>query len=112
MTYVKIDEQKYPAEIFGKITDYEWDGRASKTIRIKMDPDTAKQLFANGAKWSIVTEETISEGAELKTHTQEFDNSDYCVAGAITDYRDGTLDVKMGRLTDMESLLKTVYGGD
>lgn len=41
-----------------------------------------------------------------------YDNSDYCVAGDITDHRDGTVTVKMGRLTALEETLELIYGGD
>ena len=33
---------------------------------------------------------------------QEWDNSDYCVAGPITDNRDGTITAKMGKKTELE----------
>ena len=35
---------------------------------------------------------------------EEYNNSDYCIAGDIIDHRDGTLSVKMGKPTDVEVL--------
>ena len=42
----------------------------------------------------------------------EFDNSDFCVAGDVTDHRDGTVTVKMGKLTALEETLLMIYGGE
>ena len=39
---------------------------------------------------------------------QEWDNADYCVAGPITDHRDGTLTVKMGKYTQLEEALRQI----
>lgn len=41
-----------------------------------------------------------------------YDNSAFLVAGDITDHRDGTITVKMGRLTALEQTLEQIYGGD
>lgn len=55
----------------------------------------AAALFADGAHWSIV--EYNEEGEELV-----YNWSGYGVAGAITDNRDGTLIVKMGKNNTVE----------
>ena len=59
----------------------------------------AAALFADGAQWSIV--QTGEDGAE-----QVFDwTHNYTMAGPITDNRDGTLVIKMGRAnTETEDL--------
>jgi hypothetical protein len=64
-----------------------------------MDYATANELFVDGVEWSIVDDENT-----------EYDNSDYCLAGDITDHRDGTLSVKMGKMTDLEEVLEAMYG--
>ena len=45
---------------------------------------------------------------------QEWDNADYCVAGPITDNRDGTITAKMGKKTDSDILaeLEAAYDGN
>lgn len=106
MTYIKINGTLYPAEISGKISDYSWDGRASKTIRLEMTAATAAELFVDDAPWSII-DEYEDEG---QTVQQEYDNSEYCVAGDITDHRDGYVSVTMGKPTDAE-LLAIIIGG-
>lgn len=111
MTYIKINDTLYPATISGKLSDAEWNNRASKAITLEMTYEEAAALFVDGLKWSIVQREEVSayydkDGELIGTETQdtEFDNGDYDVAGSITDNRDGTITVKMGKITDGEAL--------
>ena len=111
MTYVKIGGTEYPAAINGKLADREWDGRDSKAITLTMGYSEAVTLFVNGVAWSIVQREnvpTLDENGqptgETTEQVSEFDNSDYSVAGSITDNRDGTVTCKMGRPTETETL--------
>jgi hypothetical protein len=48
---------------------------------------------------------------EHETQETEFDNSDYCLAGDITDHRDGRITVKMGKLTELEEAYEMMLGG-
>ena len=121
MTYVKINDVEYEALVSGLMKDSSWDERASKTINFaegEMDYENASALFVDGATWSIITEDEVTdfdeEGNPVGTHTErtEFDNSDYNLAGDITDHRDGRISVKMGKLSDIEELIEEIYGGD
>lgn len=94
MDYIKIGSAEYPATISGKAEDKEWGGRPSKTIKLSMSFADADALFRDGLAWSIVSESEDEEGQPVR---EEYDNSDYSVAGQITDFRDGTLAVKMGK---------------
>ena len=47
---------------------------------------------------------------KLGSTINEYDNSDYCVAGDIVDHRDGTISVKMGKPT-AEELLSMIMEG-
>lgn len=111
MTYVKIGGTEYPAAINGKLADREWDGRDSKAITLTMGYSEAAALFVNGVTWSIVQRESVpaldengQPTGETTEQVSEFDNSDYSVAGSITDNRDGTVTCKMGRPTETETL--------
>ena len=111
MTYVKIGRTEYPAEINGKLGDREWNGRDSKAITLTMGYSEAVALFVNGVAWSIVQRESVpvldengQPTGETTEQVSEFDNSDYSVAGSITDNRDGTVTCKMGRPTETETL--------
>lgn len=117
MTYIKINNTKYPATVNGKLSDTAWDGRASKAITLDMDYATASALFVDGVAWTIITEQEVptydENGEQIGTETQEteFDNSDYCLAGDITDHRDGRITVKMGALTEVEQAYELMLGG-
>ena len=111
--YVKVQDTKYPASITGRIHDSDWDNRSSKAIKIEMTYDEAKALFVDDVNWSIVEEreETVEEIKEdgttvstLTTVFDEYDNSEYSVAGDIIDHRDGYVTVKMGKPTAEELL--------
>lgn len=100
MVDVKVNGITYPAEVEGMINDYFWDGRESKSITLKMNITDALELFVDDIQWSIIYDET------------EYDNSDFNVAGDITDHRDGTITVKMGKETDLEEAYEMIYGGN
>lgn len=118
MTFIKINNTLYPSSISGRVADSNWDGRASKAITLEMDYATATRLFVNGLAWSIVQKEEVpvldENGVQIDTRLQEneFDNSDYNLAGDITDHRDGTITVKMGKLNDLEEAYEMILGGD
>lgn len=105
MTYVKINGTTYPAVINGKIIDREWNDRESKTILLEMSYADAISLFVNGLTWSIVMDvEQAQEDGSIVTVHEEYNNSDFSIAGSITDNRDGTISVKMGKPTQMEAM--------
>ena len=117
MTFVKINETLYSATVSGRITDGEWDNRNSKAITLEMDYATALSLFVDGLTWSIVQQNEVpvydEQGEPNGTEIQEteFDNSEYNLAGDITDHRDGTITVKMGKLTELEEAYELMLGG-
>ena len=104
MIYVEIGGARCPAVIVGRVRDPEWNGRESKAITLKMAFDEAKTLFADGCVWSIVC---VDESGETV-----YDNGEFSMAGPITDHRDGTVTVKMGKATAEERLaaLMARYG--
>ena len=111
MTYVKINGTTYPAVINGKHIDREWNDRESKSITLAMDYATALALFVDGLNWSIVMDvEKEQEDGSTITVQEEYDNSEYSMAGSITDNRDGTLVVKMGKPTQIETLESQITG--
>lgn len=110
-TSVIIHEVEYPAEISGVLQNPKWDRRDTKAITLKMTHAQAVSLFVDGLAWSIkqvntypVFDDKGQPTGEMKTETQTFDNSDYSVAGSITDNRDGTVTCMMGKKTDLEIL--------
>lgn len=111
MTYIKINDTLYPAIINGNVKDRAWDDRESKTITLEMTYADAIALFVDGLAWSILMDvEKEQEDGSTVTVQEEYDNSDYSMAGSITDNRDGTLSVKMGKPTKIETLESQITG--
>lgn len=127
MTYVKINGAQYPASISGRMSDSDWDGRESKSITLEMTHDEALAVWTEGAAWSIVQDITstvmvtdeqgnpvLDENGQPtfreETRTEEYDNSEFNVAGDVTDHRNGTVTVKMGKLTELEETLEIFLG--
>lgn len=114
MTYIKIGETLHPATITSAKAGREWGNREMKVISLEMDHATASTLFVGDVKWSTFfpgVEVTDENGETTTTEPVEYDCSDYCLAGPITDNRDGTIIVRMGKLTDSE-LLAIMMGGN
>lgn len=109
MIYFKTNNIEHPASIVGKVTDRDWNDRESKAITLEITYNEAAQLFVDGLSWSIIQRDTVpvyDESGNLTDETteqvQEWDNSDFYVAGSITDNRDGTCTCKMGKKTAAE----------
>ena len=108
--YIKVNNTEYPAAVNGVYNDRSWGDRDTKTITLTMTHDEAAQLFVDGLSWSIVQRDTVpvydKEGnptGETEEQVQEWDNSDYYVAGSITHNRNGTCTCKMGKKTQFET---------
>lgn len=122
--FVKINNIEYPViEILGRMRNNDWDNRESKTIHLTMTYSQAMSIFHDGTEWSIIEEweevdpESSDPEAALSqqayiTRREEYDNSDFNVAGDVTDHRDGTLSITMGKETDLEEAYELLYGGD
>ena len=109
---ILINGTEYPAKkIDATNKNSRWDGRDTAAITLPMTHAQAVGLFVDGLAWSIVQRNVWpvynNQGqptGETTTETQTFDNSDYCVAGSITDNRDGTVTCMMGKPTETETL--------
>lgn len=112
--FVKVGDMQYPASITGRIHDSDWDDRSSKAIKLQMGYEMATAIFVDDVNWSIVQEveemvEVIDEETGEITMKpviieEEYDNSEYSVAGEIVDHRNGYVTVKMGMVTTVELL--------
>lgn len=113
--YVKVNNTEYPAEINGNPKDRAWGDRDTKTITLKMTTTEVAALLPDNTPWSIVQRETVDKldndgnpTGETEEVVNEWDNSEYSLSGAITDHRDGTVSIKMGKPTETESAKATV----
>ena len=118
MTYIKVNNTLYPATIDGKIADYEWNRRDTKSITLTMTYAEVLALLPDNTPWSIVQKDVVQKYDEngrllvdadgnpvTEEITTEFDNSEYTMSGVIRDNRNGTVTIKMGKLTEIESIL-------
>lgn len=115
--YIEIGGNRHAAQVAAITRDPIWDWRDSKSITLEMTHAEAAALFVDGAEWSEIIPERVytkPDGETVTVPEREFDCSDWCVAGSITDHRDGTVTVKMGKKTDGEMLaeLREVLGND
>lgn len=114
-TYIKVNNTEYLAEINGNPKDRTWGERDTKSITLTMTTAEVVALLPSGTPWSIVLRETVDKldndgnpTGETEEVVNEWDNSAYSLSGAITDYRDGTVSIKMGKPTETESAKATV----
>lgn len=115
MTHIKVNNTEYPAEINGNPKDRTWGDRDTKTITLTMTAAEVAALLPDNTPWSIVQRETVDKldndgqpTGETEEVVNEWDNSEYSLSGAITDHRDGTVSIKMGKPTETESAKATV----
>lgn len=117
MTYIKVNNTLYPAKIDGRIADYEWDRRDTKSITLNMAYADVLALLPDNTAWAIVQKDTVQKIGEdgqpmvddsgnpiTEEVTTEFDNTEYSMSGAIRDNRDGTVTIKMGKPTEIETV--------
>lgn len=114
-TYIKVNNTEYPAEINGNPKDRTWGERDTKTITLTMTHAEVAALLPSGTPWSIVQREMVDKldendmpTGETVEQVNEWDNSEYSLSGDITDHRDGTVSVKMGKPTEVESAVGAV----
>ena len=113
--YVKVNNTEYPATVNGNLVDRNWNGRDTKTIYLTMSYDAVAALLPDNIPWSIVQRDMVDvldeQGkptGETKEVVNEYDNSVYSLSGAITDHRDGTVSIKMGKPTETENAVGAV----
>ena len=114
-TYIKVNNTEYPAEINGNPKDRTWGERDTKTITFMMTTTEVAALLPDNTPWSIVQRETVNKldnygnpTGETEEVVNEYDNSEYSLAGDITDHRNGTVSIKMGKPTETETAVGAV----
>lgn len=113
--FIKVAGQEYPATCVYNYKDRNWDMRETQTVHLTMPYAQAAALLTTGTPWSNVFRETVDKldndgnptGQTEEVVTEE-DMSAYSLAGDITDHRDGTVSIKMGKPTETENAKATV----
>ena len=113
--YIKVNNTEYTAAVNGNPKDRSWGERDTKTITLTMSHDQVAALLPDNTPWSIVQRDMVDvldeQGqptGETKEVVNEYDNSEYSLAGDITDHRDGTVSIKMGKPTETETAVGAV----
>lgn len=113
--YIKVNNTEYPATVNGDHADHSWGDRDTKTVTLTMSHDAVAALLPSGTQWSIVQRDMVDvldeQGqptGETKEVVNEYDNSEYSLAGDITDHRNGTVSIKMGKPTETENAVGAV----
>lgn len=113
--FIKVNGQEYPATCIYNYKDRNWDMRETQTVHLTMPYAQAAALLPDNTPWSIVQRDTVPKydeqgkpTGETKEVVNEYDNSEYSLSGAITDHRDGTVSIKMGKPTESELSEATV----
>lgn len=74
-----------------------------------LDENGEPVLDENGEPVMTEKSETVQNGTEIQE--TEWDNSEFILAGDLTNHRDGTVTVKMGKLTELEEAYEILLGG-
>lgn len=113
--FIKVGGQEYPATLIYNYKDRNWDMRETQTVQLTMPYAQAASLLTTGTPWFNVFRETVDKldndgnpTGQTEEVVNEWDNSAYSLSGAITDHRDGTVSIKMGKPTETESAKATV----
>ena len=113
--FIKVNGQEYPAACIYNYKDRNWDMRESVAVHLTMPYAQAAALLTTSTPWSNVFRETkdvLDNDGNPTGQTEEVvteeDMSAYSLAGQITDYRDGTVSIKMGKPTEAENAIGAV----
>lgn len=109
-TILKANNTETPCEAAEHYRDSAW-GRPTCTVTIKGSAAEIAALLPSNAPWSLIEREDVLDelGAPTgQTIDHERDMSEYSLSGDITDHRDGTASIKMGKPTETESAKATV----
>lgn len=113
--FIKVNGVEYPATLIYNYKDRNWDMRETQTVHLTMPYAQAVALLPSGTPWSNVFRETKdvldadrNPTVETEEVVTEEDMSTYSLAGDITDHRDGTVSIKMGKPTETENAVGAV----
>ena len=107
---LKANNTETTCEAAEHYRDSAW-GRPTCTVTIKASAAEIAALLANHAPWSLIEREDVLDesGAPTgQTVDHERDMSEYSLSGDITDHRNGTVSIKMGKPTESELSAATV----
>lgn len=99
---INIAGRQVDGRVETRLVDTAWDGRESKAITVPMGYPEAVELFVDATPWSVSVD---VEGEDSSARRITSDMSDYAISGPITDNRDGTVTVRMGKYRASELMM-------
>lgn len=99
---VNVNGTVLEAVVQTRPVDAAWNDRESKAVTFAGTYAQALELFPNDVKWSVVY-----DGDETHEAVEE-DLSEFALSGPITDNRNGTMTVKMGKYLQSEIIAMTI----
>ncbi len=98
---INIMGRQLEGSVATRRSDPAWGGRESKAITVAMTYAEAVALFEHDTPWYVTVELQQDDGTIRAITT---DMSEYAISGPITDNRDGTVTVRMGKYGEDELL--------
>lgn len=98
---INIRGRQLEGSVATRRSDPEWGGRESKAVTVALTYAEAVALFESDTPWSITIDAMQEDGT---TRVTTDDMSDYAISGPITDNRNGTVTIRMGRYREEELL--------
>lgn len=102
MIMINIGGRQMECSVATRPSDSMFGGRESKAVTIASNYADAVSLFVDGVLWSITSDVTEADGSIRQVTT---DMSAYAISGPITDNRNGTVTVRMGKYREEELML-------
>lgn len=104
---IRIKGQELPCngmQIRGN--DTAWGGRESRALTLSITYEEAMALFGESVPWAVVYEGEDEAGIP---YAKEYNMSEFSLAGPISDNRNGTVTIKMGKNLPVELLEMTLH---
>lgn len=99
MAIIKIRGIEMEGSVATRLTDSAWDGRESKAVTVQLSYAQAVALFTDHEPWAVAVDITSEDGT---AHAITQDMSEYAISGPITDNRNGTVTIRMGKYRESE----------
>lgn len=109
-TILKANNTETPCEAAEHYRDSAW-GRPTCTVTIKGNAAEIAAMLPSNTPWSLIEREDVLDENGMptgQTVDHKRDMSEYSLSGDITDHRDGTVSIKMGKPTETESAVGAV----
>lgn len=104
-----INGRTLTASMDYRAKDSRWFGRESVALTLEMGYAEAVALFTDNVPWTRIDQTTtVHEEGDASVEMAEEDMSGYSISGPITDNRDGTVTIRMGRPLPEELIITTL----